>query len=81
MKNLFILSFASIGMLTDNMYIAVTAVIVVILYAIKMNIFKHDCSMNKKMLSASYFKDGDSGVIFQTGKEYCCSKCGKKWNE
>lgn len=43
--------------------------------------FKHDCWMNKKMTSASYFKDGDSGVIFSTGKEYCCKKCGKRWSE
>lgn len=43
--------------------------------------FKHDCWMNKKMVSASYFKDGDSGVIFSTGKEYCCEKCGKRWSE
>lgn len=43
--------------------------------------FKHDCWTNKKMLSASYFKDGDSGVIFSTGKEYCCEKCGKRWTE
>ena len=43
--------------------------------------FKHDCWMNKKMVSASYLKDGDSGVIFSTGKEYCCNKCGKRWYE
>ena len=43
--------------------------------------FKHDCLMNKKMVSASYFKDGDSGVIFSTGKEYCCEKCDKRWSE
>jgi len=33
------------------------------------------------MVSASYLKDGDSGVIFSTGKEYCCDKCGKRWSE
>lgn len=43
--------------------------------------FKHDCWMNKKLVSASYFKDGDSGVMFSTGKEYCCKKCGKRWSE
>ena len=35
MKNLFILSVASIGMLTDNMYVAVTAVIVVLILTLK----------------------------------------------
>ena len=35
MKTLTILSIASIGMLTDNMYIAVTAVIVVFLLTLK----------------------------------------------
>jgi len=44
-------------------------------------LFKHDCLNNKKLVSSSYFKCGDSGVIFSTGKEYCCEKCGKKWSE
>jgi hypothetical protein len=35
MKTLSILSVASIGMLTDNMYIAVTAVIVVFVLTLK----------------------------------------------
>jgi hypothetical protein len=35
MKTLSILSLASIGMLTDNMYIAVTAVIIVLILIIK----------------------------------------------
>ena len=35
MKTLTILSLASIGMLTDNMYIAVTALIVVFLLTLK----------------------------------------------
>jgi hypothetical protein len=35
MKTLTILSIASIGMLTDNMYIAVTAVIVVLILTLK----------------------------------------------
>lgn len=39
-------------------------------YVVISSAFKHDCWMNKKMLSASYFKDGVSGVIFSTGKEY-----------
>ena len=51
------------------------------IYAVISSAFKHDCLMNKKMVSASYFKDGDSGVIFSTGKEYCCEKCGKRWSE
>jgi hypothetical protein len=50
-------------------------------YAVISSAFKHDCWMNKKLVSASYFKDGDSGVIFSTGKEYCCEKCGKRWSE
>ena len=51
------------------------------MFAVISSDFKHDCWMNKKMVSASYFKDGDSGVIFSTGKEYCCEKCGKRWSE
>jgi hypothetical protein len=35
MKTLTILSIASIGMLTDNIYIAVTAVIVVLILTLK----------------------------------------------
>lgn len=45
------------------------------------DLFKHDCSMNQKLVSASFFKDGDSGVYFSTGKTYCCEKCGKNWND
>lgn len=51
------------------------------IYIVISSAFKHDCWMNKKMVSASYLKDGDSGVIFSTGKEYCCEKCGKRWSE
>lgn len=51
------------------------------IYAVISSAFKHDCWMNKKMVSASYLKDGDSGVIFANGKEYCCNKCGKRWYE
>jgi len=43
--------------------------------------FKHDCIDNKKLVSSSYLRDGDTGVIFSTGKEYCCEKCGNKWSE
>jgi hypothetical protein len=50
-------------------------------YTVISSAFKHDCWMNKKMVSSSYFKDGDSGVMFSTGKEYCCEKCGKRWSE
>lgn len=50
-------------------------------YDVMKQVFKHDCWMNKKMISSSYLKDGDSGVIFSTGKEYCCEKCGKRWSE
>ena len=52
-----------------------------LVYSVISSAFKHDCWMNKKIVSASYFKDGDSGVIFSTGKEYCCDKCGKRWYE
>lgn len=45
------------------------------------SIFKHSCDMNKKVKSASYLKDGNTGVIFATGKEYCCEKCNKQWSE
>ena len=51
------------------------------IYAVIGSALKHDCWVNKKMVSASYFKDGDSGVIFLNGKEYCCEKCGKRWSE
>lgn len=51
------------------------------LYSVISSAVKHNCWMNKKMVSASYLKDGDSGVIFSTGKEYCCEKCGKLWSE
>lgn len=44
-------------------------------------IFTHDCWMNKKLISSSYFKDGDSGVIFSTGKKFQCEKCKKEWTE
>lgn len=50
-------------------------------YTVISNTFKHDCLMNKKRVSTSYFKDGNSGVIFLTGKDYCCEKCGKRWSE
>jgi hypothetical protein len=42
--------------------------------------FKHDCQIHRKCISESYLKDGDSGVIFSMGKDYECTKCGKKWN-
>ena len=51
------------------------------IYAVIRSAFEHDCCINKKMVSASYLKDGDSGVIFSTGKEYSCEKCGKRWSE
>lgn len=52
-----------------------------------MNIFKriqaflrHSCTSNAVMMSASYLKDGQSGVVFSLGKEYRCTKCGAKWH-
>lgn len=51
------------------------------IYVVISSAFEHDCWMNKKIVSVSYSKDGDSGVVFSTGKEYCCEKCGKQWSE
>lgn len=51
------------------------------IYAVISSAFEHDCQMNKELVSASYFMDGDTGVIFSSGKEYCCDKCGKRWSE
>ncbi len=51
------------------------------LYTWVNNIFKHNCYMNKRLVSASYFKDGDSGVVFSMGKEYRCEVCNRKWSE
>lgn len=42
---------------------------------------KRDCQNHRKLTSASYLRDGNSGVIFATGKEYECQKCGTKWHE
>lgn len=46
-----------------------------------LRIFKHDCLMNKTLVACSYLKDGGTGVIFLTGKEYRCKKCGKRWSD
>ena len=51
------------------------------IYAVISSAFKHDCWINKKITSASYFKNDNSGVIFLMEKEYCCNKCGKRWYE
>jgi len=41
--------------------------------------FEHKCDRYKYLISSSYFKDGETGLIFSTGKEYKCLKCQKKW--
>lgn len=42
--------------------------------------FKHDCQMHRKCISKGYLKCGDSGVVFSMGKDYECTKCGKRWS-
>jgi hypothetical protein len=44
-------------------------------------ILKHDCNTHKKIVKRSFLRDGDSGIVFDTGKEYVCTKCGTKWHE
>ena len=38
---------------------------------------EHDCSDHEEVLSRSYFRDGDTGVMFNMGKKVKCGKCGK----
>jgi hypothetical protein len=42
-----------------------------------MHTAEHDCSDHEETLSRSYFRDGDTGVIFNTSKKVKCAKCGK----
>jgi hypothetical protein len=42
-----------------------------------MDTAEHDCSDHEKVISQSYFRDGDSRVVFEGGKEIKCTKCGK----
>jgi hypothetical protein len=42
-----------------------------------MHTAEHDCSDHEETVSRSYFRDGDTGVIFNTGKKVKCAKCGK----
>ena len=37
----------------------------------------HDCSDHEKTISRSFSQYGDTGVVFNMGKEVKCSKCGK----
>ena len=45
-----------------------------------LDFFKHDCESNKRIVSSSYFKDGNSGYITLNSRVYCCTKCNKKFS-
>tara|TARA_R110000822_G_scaffold137088_1_gene274518 strand:- start:611 stop:832 length:222 start_codon:yes stop_codon:yes gene_type:complete len=50
------------------------------LYRVIGSFFKHDCDDNRKVISKSYLKDGQTGITFSLGKEFECCKCGKQWS-
>ena len=42
--------------------------------------FKHDCHSNGVVITESFLKDGDTGMVISLGKDFKCSKCGSKWS-
>lgn len=58
-------------------YILLVSIVLGLYMQIDKELGEHDCSDHEKVVSRSFFQDGNSRVVFLTGKEVKCTKCGK----
>ena len=58
-------------------YFLLASVFLGIYFNIKEEFGGHDCSDHEETVTRSFFQDGDTGVVFNMGKEVKCTKCGK----
>ena len=58
-------------------YFLLASIFLGIYFNLKDEFGGHDCSDHEKVVSRSFFQDGNSRVVFLTGKEVKCTKCGK----